>query len=365
MQPSTYRRQDFDHSPMLVFYEVTRACDLVCKHCRACAQAWRDPRELSTRQSKMMIEQLATFPRPPLLVFTGGDPLKREDIHDLVAHARQAGLEVAMTPSATPLVTFEALRRLRDAGLDRLAVSIDGPDAATHDAFRGITGTFDKGLQIIADARTLGLPVQVNTTITRRNFHQIGAMADMLAKQGIMLWSVFFLIPVGRGVSEERITPEEYELAFGKLFDHARTQPFAIKTTEAHHYRRFVLQQPGMAGRDISGGRAPMGINDGKGVMFVSHKGEIYPSGFLPIECGHFPGDSVVTVYQDSPLFRALREPDGFGGKCGVCEFRHVCGGSRARAFAVTGDPLASEPDCTYVPKKWHENVTVGALAVA
>lgn len=360
-----YCRADFDHSPMLVFYEVTRACDLACKHCRACAQAWRHPDELATRQSKQLIDELATFPNAPLLVFTGGDPLKREDVFELVAYARRAGLEVAMTPSATPLVTVDALRRLRDAGLHRLAISIDGVDATTHDAFRGIPGTFDRGIEVIKAARKLGLPVQVNTTITQRNLHQLDDMAHLFAHCDIMLWSVFFLVPVGRGQAEQRISAEEYEWAFERLWHHAQTQPYGIKTTEAHHYRRFVLQRRGrpqsMPADDGEQPtqRAPLGINDGKGVMFISHKGEIFPSGFLSITCGRFPDDSIVNVYQNAPLFRSLRDPDRFSGKCGVCEFRHVCGGSRARAYAVTGDPLASEPDCAYVPTRWNQSLPV------
>jgi radical SAM protein with 4Fe4S-binding SPASM domain len=208
---------------------------------------------------------------------------------------------------------------------------------------------------MLDDARQLGLPVQVNTTITRRNFAQIDAMAEMLSTRGIAMWSVFFLIPVGRGVEEERIRPDEYEIAFEKLYGHARRQPFAVKTTEAPHYRRWVLQHGGNplegprdAGRRMH--RAPLGVGDGKGVMFVSHIGEIYPAGFLPLCCGQFPRDSVVDVYQNHPTFRMLRDPDRFKGICGACEYRQVCGGSRARAFAVTGDPLEAEPDCVYRP---------------
>jgi radical SAM protein len=352
-----YARADFGHSPMLVFYEVTRACDLICAHCRACAQAWRHPEELSGQLSRDLIDQLASFPRKPLLVFTGGDPLKRDDIFDLIRYATDAGLETAMTPSATPLVTDDAIVAMRQAGLGRMAVSIDGADAPTHDALRGIEGTFDRGLRILRTAGALGMPLQVNTTITARNFDQIDAMAELFATFGISLWSVFFLIPVGRGVDEHRITPEQYEIAFEKLWRHARQQPFGVKTTEAHHYRRFVLQQKGnpqaspFDRKDQPLQRAPLGINDGKGVMFISHKGEVHPSGFMPIDCGRFPQDSVVDIYQNNALFQSLRDPDQFDGKCGVCEFRQVCGGSRARAYTVTGNPLGSEPDCVYQPR--------------
>jgi MoaA/NifB/PqqE/SkfB family radical SAM enzyme len=219
---------------------------------------------------------------------------------------------------------------------------------------------------MLANARDLGMAVQVNTSITRRNFHQIDAMAALLAEQGIAMWSVFFLVPVGRGVNEQRISAEQYELAFERLWHHQQTQPYGVKTTEAPHYRRFVLQRGGhpLAGpggtRDSGrhrGHRAPLGVGDGKGVMFISHVGEIYPAGFLPLVCGRFPEDSVVDVYRDHPTFRALRDPDQFGGICGMCEYRYVCGGSRARAYAVTGDPLAAEPDCGYAPNPAAEPV--------
>ncbi len=351
------RREDFAHSPFVVFYELTQACDLVCEHCRACAQPLRDPDELSEAQSRGLIDELARFPRPPLLVFTGGDPLKRPDVYDLVEHGVARGLEVAMTPSATPLVTAEALERLHDAGLHRLAVSLDGVDAATHDAFRGVAGSFARTREIMADARRLGLPLQANTTVTATNVHQIDALAELLAGEAIVLWSVFFLVPVGRGEPLARIAPPEHEEAFARLWFHAQRQPYGIKTTEAPHYRRFVLRargNPQAAPAAVAPGqrqRAPLGINDGKGILFISHRGAIYPSGFLPVVCGRFPRDSVVETYQQSPFFRMLRDGNRLRGKCGRCEFRHVCGGSRARAYALTGDLLAAEPDCTYQPK--------------
>lgn len=361
MQKAIYSAVDFDHSPFLVFYEITRACDLACAHCRACAQPKRHSRELTPGQSCRLIDDLASFPKPPLLVLTGGDPLKRGDVVDLTAYATSVGLTVAMTPSATPLVTPQALAALKDAGLSRLAVSLDGVDAQTHDAFRNVKGSYDLTLSILAEARRIGLSTQINTTITRRNVEQVDAIADMLATQDIVLWSVFFLIPVGRGLQEQRIRPAEYEQVFEKLWQHAQRQPYGIKTTEAHHYRRFVMQRQGDPQRDPGGHqggrvqRAPLGINDGCGVMFISHTGQVFPSGFMPIECGRFPRDSVVDVYQHSAMMRQLREPDQLHGKCGVCEFRDICGGSRARAYAVTRDPLASEPDCNYIPRALRE----------
>lgn len=356
MKPS-YTAQDLGHDPFLVFYEITRACDLACAHCRACAQPQRHRHELTPESSRQLIDELCRFDKPPLLVLTGGDPIKRPDVFDLTAYAVQRGLKVAMTPSATPLVTAQALSRLKSAGLDRLAVSLDGADAATHDGFRQVAGSYDRTFEILADARDIDLSLQINTTITRRNLRQVDAIADLIARQGITLWSVFFLVPVGRGLAEQRIEAAQYEQVFERLWHHANRQPYSIKTTEAHHYRRFVLQRMGDPQRDPQGHvgdrlqRAPLGVNDGKGVIFISHTGQIFPSGFMPIECGRFPDQSVVQVYRDHPLLGQLRNPDGFQGKCGRCEYRRLCGGSRARAYAVTGNPLASEPDCIYVPK--------------
>ncbi|RMG03472.1 MAG: radical SAM protein, partial [Planctomycetota bacterium] len=240
-----YTVDDFAHSPLMLYYEVTQACDLVCKHCRASAQSDPAPGELTHEQSLALIDQAAAFPRKPNLVFTGGDPLKRADLWELIAHAVSRGLTVALTPSATPLATYENFERAKEAGVKALGISLDGADAATHDAFRGWEGSFERTLAMLDAAAALELPVQVNTTITRRNFRQVDAIAELLASRRIMMWSVFFLVPVGRGVEEQRILPAEYEEVFARLWYHANHSPFAVKTTEAPHYRRFVLQQGG------------------------------------------------------------------------------------------------------------------------
>ena len=364
---SPYSKDDFGTSPLMFYYEVTQACGLVCKHCRASAQEQAAADELPTELSLRLIDHVASFPRKPHIVFTGGDPLKRADIFTLIRYAVQKELSVALTPSATPLATRQAFEQAKDAGVQAFGISLDGPTADIHDAFRGFEGSFNKTTEMLEIAKTLQIPVQVNTSITRRNVVFIDDMAEYLARfGGVMMWSLFFLVPVGRGIEEERIAPEEYETVFAKLWYHAQQKPFAIKTTEAPHYRRFVLRQGGNPldvprpfrfGKEQSGDssvltkvrhRAPLGITDGRGIMFISHNGSIYPAGFLPLECGRFPQDSVVDVYQNHPTFKALQNPDNYKGICGRCEYRYVCGGSRARAFAVTGDPLEAEPDCCY-----------------
>lgn len=343
-------RKSFDHSPMLVFYELTRACDLVCKHCRACAQSRRDPLELDTAQSKLLIDQLSQFPDPPMLILTGGDPLKRPDIYELIEYSVACGIDVSITPSATPLVNRESIQRLKDSGISRMAISIDGADAETHDTHRGVAGSFAHSLDVLRIARELGVQTQINTTLSPTNVDQIETMADRFAELDIALWSVFFLIPVGRAVHMARLNEDECEAAFARLHAQARKQPYLLKTTEAPHYRRYVIQNTQKQSEAAPRGFIPAGVNDGKGVMFVSHIGEVFPTGFLPIHCGAFPNQNIVDIYQNSPTFKMLRDSDRLQGKCGVCEFRNVCGGSRARAFGVTGNFMAEEPDCNYLP---------------
>jgi radical SAM protein len=357
----------------MFYYEVTQACDLVCKHCRASAQEHAASDELSTEQSLALIDEVAKFERKPTMVFTGGDPLKRGDLFPLIRYAVNRGIQTALTPSATPLATRGAFERAKEVGVQALGISVDGPNATVHDAFRGFEGSFAKTLEMLEFARQLKFPVQVNTSVTRRNVDLLDDIAELLADRGIMMWSVFFLVPVGRGLEEERIKPEEYETAFAKLWRHAQRKPFAVKTTEAPHYRRYVLQQGGdplashetktqkmmaqnktprqnPAQRPHRSGthRAPLGVTDGRGIMFVSQNGEIYPAGFLPVMCGKFPNDSPADVYRSHPVFQALQDPNNYHGICGQCEYRLVCGGSRARAYAVTGDYLGAEPDCVY-----------------
>ncbi len=349
MPATDYCPQDFDHSPLLVFYETTQACDLACQHCRASAQPQCHPDELTPDQSRQLVRELKQFPKPPMLILTGGDPLKRPDIFDLVRFAVDEGIQTAMTPSATPLLTADAIGRLKAAGLARLAVSLDGADPFTHDTFRGVEGSFRRTLEAIATAEAMELSVQVNTTVARHNVEQIETIADLLDQKRIDLWSVFFLVPTGRAQAAYRLSAEECERAFARLHAQSRRRHYPIKTTEAPHYRRYLVQQAKGAPAGMRPRRS-IGTNDGRGVMFVGHTGHIYPSGFLPICCGKFPADSLVETYQKSELFRNLRDSGLLGGKCGRCEYRNICGGSRARAYAIHGDPLAEEPDCIHIP---------------
>ena len=348
MQP--YTTADFEINPLMFYYEITQACDLACKHCRASAQPNAAPDELTHEQSIELMRQVAQFPRKPNVCFTGGDPLKRADLFDVIAFAVEQGITAALTPSATPLATFDAFRKAKQAGVSAIGISLDGANAAMHDSFRGLDGSFHQTLEMLQFAAELELPVQINTSITKRNFPQLDEIAELLAQYKVAMWSVFFLVPVGRGQEEPRIAPDEYRIAFGKLWHHAQTKPFGVRTTEAPFYRRFIVEQGGnpLNARHGSNYRAPLGITDGRGIMFISHNGVIFPAGFLPIPCGRFPEVSIVETYQKHPVFVELHNPDNYHGICGRCESRFICGGSRARAYALTGDYLGGEPDCFF-----------------
>jgi len=353
---------DFNERPFIAIWEITQACDLACVHCRASAQPDRHPMELTTSEGKRLIDQIANL-KVPVFVLTGGDPLKRPDIFELIGHARTMGVRVSLTPSATPLLTREMVVRLKQAGLARLAVSMDGACAGTHDAFRGMPGSFARTLDAIRWANENGLPVQINTTFSRRNVAEIDDLVALMESLQITLWSVFFLVPTGRGKLSDLLNAEEFEQIFARLYTLSKTASFDIKTTEAQHYRRFLLQQrvaerksgtePASSQQKAADaiGRAPRGLNDGKGFVFVSHTGEVFPSGFMPLSAGNVRQQELAAIYRDSPLFRSLRDTTKLEGKCGACEFKDICGGSRSRAYALTGNPNSEEPCCSYVPK--------------
>ncbi len=393
---------DFDAAPFLVIWEVTRACALACVHCRADAIARRDPRELTTAEAFSLIDQITEFSIPsshtpvpgstadrgplPLLVLTGGDPMWRKDLAEIVAHASAAGLSVALTPSGTAAPTRKRLAELHAAGLTRVAVSLDGPDAETHDAFRRVRGSFAYTMKIIESVVDLQLPLQINTTVSRQTLPTLARMADLVGTLPLALWAVFFLVQTGRGASLDQIDARECEQVLRWLAGLSGRVPFAIKTTEAPHYRRVLWEQTraartrlnscstpeawravGGAGHQSEAAgfgpvrgpalRAPRTVNDGNGFVFVDHVGNICPSGFLPMVCGNVRGDSLVRTYRDDPVFRRLRQPAALDGRCGRCRFRQICGGSRSRAFSATGNAFASDPLCAYQPGKEAEPV--------
>jgi radical SAM protein len=362
---------DFDRAPFLVIWEVTRACALACVHCRADAIHRRDPRELTTEEGFRLVDRVAAFtPQRPLFVLTGGDPMRRPDLAELVRYAADAGLTVALTPSGTAAATPARLKELKEAGLSRVAVSLDGPDPETHDAFRRVRGSYAWTMRIIDSAIALGLPLQINSTISRLTLPSLEAMAARVAEFPVTLWALFFLIQTGRGAGLQEISAQECERVLNYLYDLSLTAPFGIKTTEAPHYHRVVRQReeerrlaglPTHAVERRRQLRAPRGVNDGNGFLFIDHLGQICPSGFLPAPRGNVRTDDLVEVYRTDELFERLRNPNALLGKCGRCRFRAICGGSRSRAFAATGAVMASDPLCAYEPGPAVEPVAMPA----
>lgn len=371
-------------SPFIVFWELTRACMLACKHCRAKAIRKRHPKELTTEECFGVIEQLAEFNPKPLLIITGGDPLMREDIAEIIVYASQKGFRAAIAFSGTERATLGKLEELKDAGIARIAVSIDGSDEERHDSFRGVRGTFRMSMQVIENAKKVGIPFQINTTVTKDSIKDLPNIARLCIELEAIMWDVFFVVPTGRAKAEMMPTPQQFEDVLCWLYDLSRRTGLNIKSSAATHLRRIELMRDrgempavselywwlldriddlpeGIASQIVAGGhgrslstdgiRRSVGITDGRGMLFISHVGEIYPSGFLPLVAGNVRERSVAEVYSNSEIFVNLRDPDRLKGKCGVCEYRKICGGSRARAYAIFGDYLAEEPCCIYVPK--------------
>jgi radical SAM protein len=370
---------NYDESPFLAIWEVTQSCDLACKHCRAAAQPISHPDQLTHEEGIALIDQIAEM-HIPIFVFTGGDPLKRADVYDLIRYAAGKGVQVAVTPSATPLLTREAIFKLKEAGIVRLGISLDGSTPEIHDAFRGLPGAWARTIQAVEWANEAGIPIQVHSTISRHNAHDLDGLCNLFEKLAIVMWNVFFLVPVGRGQLDDLLSGEEFEQVFGKIYELSQRANFQIKTTEAMHYRRYLLQhnleerkmghghghphgasyEPGTPTADAKTrnmGWATRRVNDGKGFMFISHVGNVYPSGFLPIHAGNIRETPLADIYRNSPIFKALRDTSRLEGKCGACEYKEICGGSRARAYALTGDPLAQEPCCIYQPKNWDRSL--------
>lgn len=355
---------DFNLAPFTIAWEITRACAYACVHCRADAMHVADPNELNTEESLRLIDRLAEF-GSPILIFTGGDPMMRKDLHELIAYATQKGLRCSLTPTATALPTTERLEKVRDAGVRRIALSLDAPRAEIHDNFRQVKGSWQRTMDILRRAQSIGLSVQVNTTVAKHNVEILDEMIPFLQEVGAVQWSLFFLVPTGRAQASSMISPEEHERVFNWLYDLSKNAPFDIKSTAAPMYRRVAIErkraeqgndQPVTfqgAGFQYADGlnRPTRGVNDGNGFLFISHVGDIQPSGFLPITAGNVRTNDVIDVYRHSQIFTDLRTPDKIKGRCGICEYRDVCGGQRGRAYGVTGDYLESDPACIYIPK--------------
>ncbi len=396
---------DITKKPFIIFWELTRACMLACKHCRAKAQRKRHPDELTTDEVFSTLDQLAEFGQPyPLIVFTGGDPLMRDDIFEIVEHATKKGFRTAIAFSGTKLATKQRLEKLKDAGIARIAISLDGSNAEIHDFFRGVTGTFETSLEILRIARELEISTQINTTVSTYNLLDLPNIMRIGIENGVILWDVFFIVPTGRAKTEYMPSAQEFEDVLCWLYDVARETPLNVKSSAATHLRRVEYMRDqdsydietcelyqtlknkldeikeemgfgsrtgettegeigeiseskavvaGAHGRSMArdGIRRMMGITDGRGMFFISHVGEVYPSGFLPIVAGNVRENTLKNIYMTSKIFVELKDPDNLKGKCGRCEFRYLCGGSRARAYAMTGDYLAAEPRCIYKPR--------------
>ena len=376
-RPVRLMHHDAAERPFIVIWEVTRACQLVCTHCRADAIRSRNPFELTTDEGRRLLDELASFGAPrPLVVLTGGDPFERPDLPELVTHGTKLGLSMALSPSVTDRLTREVLVELHEAGAKAISLSLDGASAQTHDSFRGVDGVFAATMDAARMVREVGYRLQINTTVTRSTVHELPEILRTVLELGTTLWSVFFLVPTGRGKLLEPLTAAEEEEVLHWLHDVSAL--VAIKATEAPHYRRIAIQRAGVDEDSLddvfpvgplraelrhdteellSGHeprrrhpRAPIDVNSGRGFAFVDHVGMVYPSGFLPVSVGSVRDQPFPEIYRDSLLLQALRDPDDFGGRCGQCEFRTVCGGSRSHAYATSGDPLAEDPSCLYQP---------------
>ncbi len=362
---------DFSIAPFTIAWEITRSCAYACMHCRANAQHQRDPRELDTQESFRLIDRLAEFGNP-ILIFTGGDPMMRPDLFELIEYAAQKGLRCSLTPTATALPTIERLKLAANAGIRRIALSLDAPTKTVHDGFRQVEGSWDRTMKILHNAQQVGISAQVNTTVSQFNLALLPEMVPFIEEVGAVQWSVFFLVPTGRAQIPWMISPEDHERVFNWLYDLSKSAPFDIKATAAPMYRRVAIQRKKTemgsgsevtfqgAGFQYADGldRPTKGVNDGNGFLFISHIGEIMPSGFLPISLGNVRDDDIVQVYREHPVFRDLRDPSKLKGRCGICEFRDVCGGQRGRAYGVTGDYLETDPACAYQPVGFEDHLS-------
>jgi radical SAM protein len=352
---SHYAARNYALNPLIVYWEMTQACALACRHCRAEAMPCPHPLELTHAESQDLLRQILAFGDPlPHLILTGGDPLQRGDLYELIEEATSLGLDVSITPSATDRLTEETIGLLKNHGIRSLGLSLDGSTALRHDSVRGVAGCFDSTICAAQIAAKLGLPIQVNTLVCQETADDLPAIYERLKTLNIMRWSLFFLIATGRGKTLLELAAAPAEILMNWIYEISQSAPFAIKTTEAPSYRRVALNRMRQKLAPSEYQKRALyqgfGIRDGNGIVFVSNIGDVYPSGFLPLAAGNIRVQSLPDLYRNAPLFRDLRLPAQFKGKCGYCEYREICGGSRARAFAHSGNALDSDPVCSFEP---------------
>ena len=340
----------------LIAWEVTRSCNLACKHCRAEAHLEPYEGELDTAEAKALID---TFPEVgnPIIIFTGGDPMMRADVYELMRYATDKGLRCVMSPNGT-LITPETAAKMVTAGVQRCSISIDGPDAASHDEFRGVPGAFDasmRGIQYLKDA---GLEFQINTTVTRANLSSFKKIFDLCESIGAAAWHIFLLVPTGRAaqLGAEVITAQEYEDVLNWFYDFRKTTKMHLKATCAPHYYRIMRQRAKAEGIPVTPENFGLdamtrGCLGGTGFCFISHVGQVQPCGYLELDCGNIRSTQFPEIWRSSKQFRQFRTQEEYEGKCGVCEYHKVCGGCRARAHSMDNNYMGEEPLCTYVPK--------------
>ena len=341
----------------LIAWEITRRCNLACKHCRAEAHFDPYPGELTNAQAKTLID---TFPEvgSPIIIFTGGEPLMRPDWDDLVAYAHAKGLRCVMAPNGT-LITAENAKRMKDVGIQRCSISIDGPDSATHDDFRGQKGAFEGALRGIGHLKDAGLEFQVNTTVTKSNLHNFKKIFDLVEGLGASAWHIFLLVPTGRAteIAAQVITAEEYETVLNWFHDFRKTTSMQLKATCAPHYYRIMRQRAKEDGVPVTPDNFGLdaltrGCLGGIGFCFISHCGNVQPCGYLELDCGNVLKTPFPEIWEKTAWFQKFRDQKAYEGKCGPCEYHKVCGGCRARAYTMRNNPMAPEPLCTYQPKR-------------
>jgi radical SAM protein with 4Fe4S-binding SPASM domain len=346
---------EFHLRPLQVTWEVTSECDWKATQVRTSPRWQRRRHGLSTAEAFHLVDEVAAM-HVPLLALTGGDPLLRPDLLPIVCYAAQRSVRTSLTALPTGLLTREVISELKECGLMRIAFWLHGSTPQLHDSYWHVPGSYRRTLEAIGWCHEAELPVQINTTIARRNVHDLDPIVESLMRLDVVLWNVFCFVPATREQAGEMLTAEEHEETFARLYRASRQVPFQIKTTEGQHYQRYLLQQRaresrrGLTESDLIP-CTPKGVNDAKGFVFVNHAGEVYPSRFLPLSAGNITTESLPSIYCESPLFVSLRDSSKLKGKCGRCPVRNVCGGSRARAYAVTGDLLAEEPGCAYLPQ--------------